>query len=186
MTTWRAPALTAIGTAIATAANRLRTAPGRSRVMVLLTDGEENGLLGSQVFSRSRSPALGPTVVLNHEARGNDGTATTFRMTSPNGLLLDALTRSPWAEADSLTQLLFEALPNDTDFRNFTEAGFSGFDTAIAAGAAYYHSPLDTPDRLSRESLQQMGDTSLSTARILAGTLDPGELAARFATKVAG
>jgi Ca-activated chloride channel homolog len=33
---------TAIGTAIATAANRLRTAPGRSRVMVLLTDGGNN------------------------------------------------------------------------------------------------------------------------------------------------
>ena len=33
---------TAIGTAIATAANRLRTAPGPSRVMVLLTDGENN------------------------------------------------------------------------------------------------------------------------------------------------
>jgi Ca-activated chloride channel family protein len=33
---------TAIGTAIATAANRLRTAPGRSRVVVLLTDGENN------------------------------------------------------------------------------------------------------------------------------------------------
>jgi len=33
---------TAIGTAIATAANRLRRAAGRSRVMVLLTDGESN------------------------------------------------------------------------------------------------------------------------------------------------
>ena len=33
---------TAIGTAIVTAANRLRSAPGRSRVMVLLTDGENN------------------------------------------------------------------------------------------------------------------------------------------------
>ncbi len=33
---------TAIGTAIATAANRLRTAPGRSRVMIVLTDGENN------------------------------------------------------------------------------------------------------------------------------------------------
>ncbi|HEU4628212.1 MAG TPA: VWA domain-containing protein [Gemmatimonadaceae bacterium] len=33
---------TAIGTAIATAANRLREAPGRSRVMILLTDGENN------------------------------------------------------------------------------------------------------------------------------------------------
>jgi Ca-activated chloride channel homolog len=33
---------TAIGTAIATAANRLRNAPGSSRVMLLLTDGENN------------------------------------------------------------------------------------------------------------------------------------------------
>lgn len=33
---------TAIGTAIATAANRLRRAPGQSRVIVLLTDGENN------------------------------------------------------------------------------------------------------------------------------------------------
>ena len=33
---------TAIGTAIVTAANRLRGAPGRSRVMVLLTDGVNN------------------------------------------------------------------------------------------------------------------------------------------------
>jgi Ca-activated chloride channel homolog len=33
---------TAIGTGLATAANRLRTAPGRSRVMILLTDGVNN------------------------------------------------------------------------------------------------------------------------------------------------
>jgi Ca-activated chloride channel homolog len=33
---------TAIGTAIATAANRLRDAPGRSKVMILLTDGVNN------------------------------------------------------------------------------------------------------------------------------------------------
>ncbi len=33
---------TAIGTAIATAANRLRDAPGHSKVMILLTDGENN------------------------------------------------------------------------------------------------------------------------------------------------
>jgi Ca-activated chloride channel homolog len=33
---------TAIGTAIATSANRLRDAPGKSRVIILLTDGENN------------------------------------------------------------------------------------------------------------------------------------------------
>lgn len=33
---------TAIGTAVATAANRLRRVPGKSRIMILMTDGENN------------------------------------------------------------------------------------------------------------------------------------------------
>jgi Ca-activated chloride channel homolog len=47
---------TAIGTAIATAANRLRTAPGRSRVMVLLTDGVNNrGSIDPRTAARAAS-----------------------------------------------------------------------------------------------------------------------------------
>ncbi|MEE2034117.1 M28 family peptidase [Rhodococcus chondri] len=142
----------------------------RNDVMVLLTDGEENGLLGAHLFAHSLSPSLGPTVVLNHEARGNAGLPTTFRMTSPNSRLIDALARAPGASADSLTQFAFEALPNNTDFHHFAEAGIHAYDTAIASAAAFYHSPLDTPDRLSRSSLQQMGDIALTTARSLAGS----------------
>ncbi len=45
---------TAIGTAIATAANRLRSAPGRSRVMILLTDGENNrGAIDPQTAAKA-------------------------------------------------------------------------------------------------------------------------------------
>ncbi|HEY0972558.1 MAG TPA: VWA domain-containing protein [Gemmatimonadales bacterium] len=45
---------TAIGTAIAVAANRLRDAPGRSRVMILLTDGENNrGSLDPRTAARA-------------------------------------------------------------------------------------------------------------------------------------
>ncbi|WP_241385804.1 M28 family peptidase [Rhodococcus sp. CH91] len=144
--------------------------PQRNDVVVLLTDGEENGLLGAQLFAGTQAAYTGPVVVLNHEARGNTGTPNTFRITSPNGVLVDALAGSPGANTDSLTELLFEALPNDTDFRRFAENGYHAFDTAISAGAAYYHSPLDTPDRLSRKSLQHMGETSLTTARTLAAS----------------
>ncbi|MGV5046706.1 M28 family peptidase [Rhodococcus pyridinivorans] len=144
--------------------------PPRNDVVVLLTDGEENGLLGAHRFVGTESVRAGPVVVLNHEARGNAGTPTTFRITSPNGILIDSLAGAPGANADSLTELIFEALPNDTDFRRFAEHGHHALDTAISAGSAYYHSPLDTPDRLSRTSLQHMGDTSLTTARTLAGS----------------
>lgn len=142
----------------------------RNDVVVLLTDGEEAGLLGAQQFTSSNDDLRAPVVVLNHEARGNSGVPTTFRMTSPNGALLDVLGGAPGANADSLTQLMFEALPNDTDFRRFSEAGFHAYDTAVAGGSAYYHSPLDTPDRLSRESLQHMGVTALAAARELAAS----------------
>src|SRR5688500_20306694 len=50
---------TAIGTAIATAANRLRDAPGNSRVMVLLTDGVNNrGSIDPRTAARAAA-ALG-------------------------------------------------------------------------------------------------------------------------------
>ncbi len=140
----------------------------RNDVMVLLTDGEEDGLLGSHMFTQTRSPSLGATVVLNHEARGNTGAPMTFRITDPNAALVEALSHAPGANADSFTQLGFELLPNDTDFTHFDTAGFHAYDTAIAGGSAFYHSPLDTPDRLNPESLQQMGETSLTVTRELA------------------
>ena len=142
----------------------------RNNVVVLLTDGEERGLLGAQLFTAEPPPFPGPMVVLNHEARGNAGTPLTFRISSPNADLIRILSQAPGALADSFTQTAFEALPNDTDFRRFDEAGLHGYDTAIAGGSAYYHTPLDTPDRLSRSSLQQMGDVALATARTLTAT----------------
>jgi Ca-activated chloride channel homolog len=46
---------TAIGTGIATAANRLRDAPGRSRVIVLVTDGVNNRGMDPMVAARAAS-----------------------------------------------------------------------------------------------------------------------------------
>jgi Zn-dependent M28 family amino/carboxypeptidase len=131
-------------------------APLRNDVVVLLTDAEEPGLLGADAFARERAGALGETVVLNHEARGAAGAPTTFRTTSPNGVLLEALSRAPGASADSASEAAFEALPNGSDFTPLTGAGLHALDTAIAAGSAHYHSPVDDLAHLSPASLQQM------------------------------
>jgi hypothetical protein len=141
----------------------------RNDVVILLTDAEEPGLHGAEAFVRERAEALGPTVVLNHEARGASGPPITFRMSSPNGELLDALSQASGASAESSTEAVFETLPNDTDFTPFSRAGLHGYDTGIAADGAYYHSPLDDPAHLSTASLQQMGDTTLELTRELAG-----------------
>ena len=67
----------------------------RNDVVILLTDAEEDGLHGAEAFVRERVEALGPTVVLNHEARGASGAPITYRMSSPNGELLDVFRRRP-------------------------------------------------------------------------------------------
>ena len=129
----------------------------RNDVMLLFSDAEEPGLLGAEAFVRERAAALGTTVVLNHEARGTRGAPTTFRTTSPNGTLLGVLSVAPGASAESAAEAVFAALPNNSDFAHFSAAGMHGYDTAITAGGAFYHSPLDDPERLSAASLQQMG-----------------------------
>ena len=144
--------------------------------MILLTDAEEPGLLGAEAFVRERAKELGHAVVLNHEASGAGGAPVTFRMSSPNGELLEALAGAPGASADSGSEATFEALPNDTDFTPFEQAGLYGYDTAIMADGAYYHSPLDDPAHLSAASLQQMGNTTLALTRELAG-MDLGAIA---------
>lgn len=141
----------------------------RNDIMILITDGEEEGLLGAEAFVRERAEALGTAVVLNHEARGVSGAPITFRTTSPNGTLLQVLSAAPGAFADSSSETVFGFLPHDTDFSQFSRAGMAGYDTAITAGSAFYHSPLDDPERLSPASLQQMGETSLAMTHALAG-----------------
>ncbi|ETT28017.1 peptidase, M20/M25/M40 family [Rhodococcus aetherivorans] len=156
-----------IGIATVLEAARALTAGPRPRndVTVLVTDGEERGLLGAEEYTRRQPADARPTVVLNHEARGNGGIPVTFRISSPNAGLVGVLSGVPGTTADSFTQTAFELLPNDTDFRRLTEAGMHAADTAIAGGGAYYHSPLDTPDRLDTASLQRMGETTLAAAQ---------------------
>ncbi len=153
---------------VARALSTAGAAPPRNDVVVLLTDAEEPGLLGAEAFARERAAALGQTVVLNHEARGAAGAPTTFRTTSPNEVLLGALSRAPGASVESSAEAAFEALPNNSDLTPLAGAGLHGLDTAIAAGSAHYHSPVDDLAHLSPASVQQMGDTSLAVARDLA------------------
>jgi hypothetical protein len=119
--------------------------------------------------SRERAKELGPTVVLNHEARGAGGGPMTFRMSSPNSELIEVLAGAPGVFADSSSEATFEPLPNDSDFTPFQQGGLYGYDTAIMADGAYYHSPNDDPAHLSAASLQQMGDTTLAMTRELDG-----------------
>lgn len=75
---------TAIGTAIATAANRLRRAPGESRVMILLTDGENNrGEVDPLTAARA---AAAFDIKIHTIAVGSDGVAPIPIASGPFGI----------------------------------------------------------------------------------------------------
>lgn len=148
----------------------------RNDVVFLITDGEENGLLGAEAFVRNDPLAKGTVVVLNNEARGVRGSAMAFR-TSPGAAGLMSLYGSavPHPVADSGFAAIMRVLPNNTDFFTFTKAGWKGIDSAFVGGGAYYHTPLDNPAHLDRGSLAQMTDNTLAMARAL-GETDLGAL----------
>lgn len=136
----------------------------RNDLMILLTDGEESGLLGAEAFVYEHAEELGATVLLNLEARGAAGSPVTFRTSTPNGVLVASLSQAGGV-ANSAMEAAFKLLSNDTDFSRFAPAGIQGVDSAIVGGGAFYHSPLDSPENLSQASLQQMGHTTLAMSR---------------------
>ena len=71
--------------------------------------------------------------------------------------------------ASSLSSTVYRRLPQDTDFTLFRKAGMPGYNFAFIDGLSAYHSKLDTPDNLSRASVQHHGDQAVALARGFAG-----------------
>ncbi|MDO5661242.1 MAG: M28 family peptidase, partial [Brachybacterium sp.] len=139
----------------------------RNDVLVLIVDGEEEGLRGADAYLRDRAgELLSPVVVLNHEARGVSGRPVIIRTAGPVDTVL---TGRPGVEAESFNDALFEIVPNDTDFTRYAEADWWGLDMALIGGAWYYHTPWDDARHLDPSSLQTFGDMTLEHARDLSG-----------------
>lgn len=137
-------------------------------LVILITDGEESGLMGAEAFTRDDASSLAqPVVVVNLEARGTAGSPLTFRTSSPNGPITAYTSAAGGVVANSAMETVFGLMSNDTDFSRFSEGGLLGVDSAIVGGGALYHSPLDSPENLSPASLQQMGQSTLALTREL-------------------
>ena len=137
----------------------------RNDLVVLLVDGEENGLLGAEAYIREEADALAqPVVVLNHEARGISGRPVVTRAAGPMHEVLGSM---PRPEFESFTDALFAVIPNDTDFTVYREAGWWGMDMAIIDGSWAYHTPQDDADHLDPGTLQHYGDLTLALTRDL-------------------
>ena len=135
-------------------------------VILLVTDGEEAGLLGAQGFFAEHPLARHIGFVINLETRGGGGQTQMFQTGAENGEVIKLFRRTAQhPAASSLAVYLYEHLPNDTDFTVSKAAGITGLNFAFIGRQFDYHSPTSTSDNLDQGSLQHMGVQALAAAR---------------------
>ncbi len=155
----------------------LKTGPQlKNDLIILITDGEEPGLLGAESFVTAHPWMKDVGLLMNFEARGNYGPSMLFETSSNNAVLVNEVTKAaPYPVGSSLFYSLYKLLPNDTDFTQFRHAGIPGLNFAFGEHFEAYHSRLDTPANLDAASLQHQGSYLVSLVRRF-GQMDLGDL----------
>ncbi|MEG8234009.1 M28 family metallopeptidase [Pseudomonas orientalis] len=155
-----APGASDDGMAVASILQLMRDSITRSdaknNVIFLLTDGEELGLLGAQhyVSQLSRTEREEIRLVLNFEARGNQGIPLLFETSQKDYSLIKTLNEGVQGIISfSFTPLIYKMLQNDTDFTVFREHNIAGLNFAVVEGFEHYHHMSDTVDNLAPETL---------------------------------
>ncbi|MFG2651372.1 M20/M25/M40 family metallo-hydrolase [Streptomyces sp. NPDC048436] len=140
-------------------------------VMVVLTDGEECGLLGARAFFAEHPWAGSVEAVLNFEARGTKGPVLMFETGEGNGPLIEHLADCGVpAFASSLFYEVYRRLPNATDFSVAKEAGVPGMNFANIGDFIHYHGPADDLDHVDDGTFSHHGTLALALAERLGRT----------------
>lgn len=161
------------GVAILLEVARLLASGPRTRhpILFLITDGEEVGLNGTQLFLSDLPWASRVGAVINLEARGTGGSSVMFESGPGNAgviRLLAASVRRP--VASSFTELLYRLMPHGTDFYLFKVRGLPGLNFAFTGHPLRYHTREERLEHLDPRSLQHQGEAVLAAARALAAT----------------
>lgn len=133
----------------------------KNNLIVCITDAEEIGLLGAQLFVEQHPWAENVGLVLNFEARGTSGPSNTILETNHGNrklvnLYADAKPNFPMAS--SLMYEIYKNLPNDTDATVFREEkDIPSFFFAFIDGHYNYHTAADKPENLDINSLAHQG-----------------------------
>jgi Peptidase family M28 len=140
----------------------------RHTLFILVTDGEEVGLMGAAGLTTDRDVMDRLQAYINVEATGSGGTGLLFETGPGNGWIV-----KPWAKAaprprgTSLATEIYHHLPNDTDFSILARRGIPGLNFALFKDSYPYHTARDTPERLPDDSLRTTGENVVGVATAL-------------------
>jgi Peptidase family M28 len=157
----------ALGAAVVVEAGRALAASGVSQhsLLVLITDGEEGGLLGAAAAAVDREVAYRIAAYLNVDSIGSSGPSHMFEAGPGNGWIVQAWARAaPRPRGASFAADIYRRLPNDTDFSILKRTGAPGLNFAPIGDSYAYHTPRDTAERLSDETIRQTGENLVAVA----------------------
>ena len=139
------------------------------RVIFLISDGEEQALLGAYDFAANDPLMRDVAALVNLEARGTRGPAMFFETNQPNGAAVAAFTGALRPVANSVMADVYALMPNSTDVTVLTREGLDVINLALLDGFENYHTPQDSLANFNDASLQHMGDVGLHAVRAFAG-----------------
>jgi hypothetical protein len=159
----------AFGVAVSLEAARVLAARDRKwTIFVLVTDAEEDGLMGAAGLVTDREVTGRLHAYINVEATGSAGPAMLFETGPGNGWLV-----APWARhapnprGASFGIEIYRRLPNDTDFSILKRQDIPGLNFALVGDSYAYHTARDTPDRLEVRALRSAGENVVAVANAL-------------------
>lgn len=161
----------AMGVAAALEVARALRVKGQAErdIVLLFTDSEEIGLDGSEAFFGHDPLAAHVGVIVNMEARGAGGRANMFETGPGNGAMMRLYAdRVARPATNSLAVLIYDLMPNYTDYTVAKAKGIPGFNLAVLDRGWAYHSPMAMPAAVDPASVQDMGDQVLALADALA------------------
>ncbi|MFE0155897.1 M20/M25/M40 family metallo-hydrolase [Nonomuraea sp. NPDC059007] len=137
----------------------------RNDLVILLSDGEEPGLIGAEAFAAHHPLAKDGGVVVNLEGPGNSAPSAVYNVTPGGTGLVHALSSMPHPVGESALIGIYRQTGFHSDLTTLEEHGFIGVDLGTAGGRAYYHHPRDTVENFDPAVLQMHGDNGLALTR---------------------
>ncbi len=156
-------------------ARELAHTPLHRRIIFLLSDGEEQALLGAYAFQQSDPLMNDVQALIELEARGTRGPAVFFETNSPNADALRTYAHVARPSANSISANIYSLLPNSTDVTVLKRPGIDVVNIALLEGVENYHTPQDSFASQDLRSVQHMGDQALTVIRDWATRADRGE-----------
>jgi len=143
--------------------------PLANDVIVVFSDGEENGDLGAAAFNQQHPWAKDVRLAINFEAQGTGGPAMLYSTSDEDGWLTgEYLSVAPDPSAYSMLPELVRALPGmrlACDLEDYLLNGAAGLGFVLAEGTAHYHTAQDNVANIDQGSLQQEGGNTLAAVR---------------------